>query len=142
MAFIAYGLVVDSDLPLDLPPAEGPADLTIRRLRRQLDGGLVEWTGAPDGDWESGRLADGRFALRFGREIDLVVDQGGMSLGWWSPRRPSPTLVHLVLDHALPQAMMRRGRLVLHASCLATSDNRCFALAGESGRGKSSLTRR
>jgi hypothetical protein len=44
-----------------------------------------------------------------------------------------------VLDHALPQAMMRRGRLVLHASCLATSDNRCFALAGESGRGKSTL---
>ncbi|MEZ5409728.1 MAG: hypothetical protein R2761_16995 [Acidimicrobiales bacterium] len=140
MAHLVYGIAVDSDLPLAAPPVATPASLRIAVRSGPVPDPEVRWLDDPDdADCACGRLPDGRFLLRFEGVADFVIDPAGTSIDWWSPDGPSALLVHLALDHALPQAMMRRGRLVLHASCLVSPGGRCYAVVGESGRGKSTL---
>lgn len=138
MAYLAYGLAIASDVPLDVPLVAAPADMAIRKREACVPEEDVRWFLQTD-DCGCGRLPDGRFVLRFEGQVDFVVDRSGTSIEWWSAEAPSALLEHLLLDHAVPQAVMRRGKLVLHASCLVSPGGRSFALAGESGSGKSTL---
>jgi len=51
---------------------------------------------------------------------------------------PPATLASLFLDHVLPRVLTERGRLVLHASAVATRWG-AIGLVGETGAGKSTL---
>jgi hypothetical protein len=51
---------------------------------------------------------------------------------------PERTLQHLLIDQVLPRVLTHRGRLVLHAGCVATPRG-AVAFLGESGAGKSTL---
>lgn len=143
MARLVYGIAVQSDIDLDLglPVIEDDARVTIRRLDEALVDDEVAWhdTTTDDDPWESGRIPGGPFVLRYGDVADLTVSLDGTAVGWWAPEAPPALMAHLIADHALPQALMRQGNVVLHASCLVTPGGRCYALAGESGRGKSTL---
>jgi predicted ATPase len=57
-----------------------------------------------------------------------------------APRHALPPLLlgHVILDHAIPQALSLLGDVVLHGACVAL-ERRAVVLLGESGRGKSTL---
>jgi hypothetical protein len=139
VVYLVYGVTVDSDLELDVPRVDEAGSLLVRARPGPVDDATVSWIDGAEAPWSCGRLHDGSFVLRYGPDTEMVVEASGASVDWWSAIPPTATLVHLVLDHGLPQAMMRRGLLVLHASCLVTPGGRCFALAGRSGQGKSTL---
>jgi serine kinase of HPr protein (carbohydrate metabolism regulator) len=48
------------------------------------------------------------------------------------------TLEHFLIDQVLPRVLTHRGRIVLHAGCVATPEG-AIAFLGESGAGKSTL---
>jgi hypothetical protein len=55
------------------------------------------------------------------------------------PGTPSSTIVHLLLDHAIPRFLsLQTGYLVLHASAVLM-DGHAVAILGQSGQGKSTL---
>ncbi len=51
---------------------------------------------------------------------------------------PAETLEHLLIDQVLPRVLAWRGRIVLHAGCVASAAE-AIAFLGESGAGKSTL---
>jgi hypothetical protein len=139
MAWVAYGLAVEADLPLDLPSTDRRPDVVVERSDRPVDPRSIRWLDeSRDGPWRAGKV--GRwFLLRFLDRVDLLIAEDGTTVRWWTEESDGPTLVHLVLDHALPYCLMRRGHLALHGSCLALGDQGCFAMTGPSGAGKSTL---
>ncbi len=139
MVHLLYGVAVESDLDLGVQTTEAEPTMSVRMLAGPVDTDEVAWYPAADDGWDAGRHRDGTFVLHLDAVADFVIDADGAAVGWWSPEAPSSLLVHLVLDHALPQALMRQGRLVLHASSLVAPGGGCYLLAGESGRGKSTL---
>ena len=139
MVGFAYGVAVDADLALGLPSADRPAEVTVRAMEAPADDDAVRWfPDEDDSPWTGGQLgAD--YVLRFDDKADFSISDDGSTMGWYAPETPTTTLVHLVLDHALPYCLMRRGHLVLHASCLVAPRGLGYAIAGPSGYGKSTL---
>lgn len=139
MVCIAYGVGIDSDIPLGLAEATRAPGVTIREMNAPVDWDRVTWWNDDSDDpWTGGRIGAELF-LHFEDIADLVVSDDGSAISWYSYEGRTTTLVHLLLDHALPNALMRQGRLVLHASCTVAPNGRCVALLGESGWGKSTL---
>lgn len=142
--YLVYGLVVACDLDLPLPRAARAADVAVKRLAGgPLADGSVAWLAGGEraqGPWRSGLTGDQRFVLSYDDDVaHFVLDGDGSRVTWWDDGVPPALLSHLLVDHVLPQVAMRRGRLVLHAACLSTPDGVAFGVAGESGRGKSTL---
>ncbi|MGI9615899.1 MAG: hypothetical protein ACR2QO_23500 [Acidimicrobiales bacterium] len=139
MVCVAYGIAIDSDIPLGLDEVRRAPDVTIRELAAPVEWNDVIWAeDDAERSWIGGRLGDD-LILHFDDWADLVVAADGTSIGWHSFEGRSPTIVHLLLDHALPNLLMRRGLLVLHASCLVGPTGHAIAILGESGWGKSTL---
>jgi len=143
IAHLVYGMVVTSDLDLGLPAAAADPDVSVERLPTgPIPQDEVDWLVGHDrtGDtWRSGRVDDRRFVLSYGDVAQFRIDADGSRVAWWADDLPPMLLAHLVLDHVLPQVAMRRGRLVLHAACLASAGGGAYGIVGESGRGKSTL---
>jgi len=137
----AYGLCVDSAIPLPLERSTGlTADVEVRR--GTVDCADVRFADLDAGDdaWLEKGWGPARVVLRF-EEITVEL----------STSRPVITvdvtgtddadhIAHLVIDHVVPQWLAMRGDLVLHASAVQTSSGRAVAFVGESGRGKSTTT--
>lgn len=139
MAYFAYGLAFASDLPLGLPTVDRPAELVIEGLEHPVDRTTVEWFDTDPGGWcDAGRVGDDYY-LSFGGEAEFLVSTDGSIIRWLSFVERSPTLTHLLLDHVLPRALTRRRKAVMHGSCLSQSPGTCYAILGDSGRGKSTL---
>lgn len=134
-------LAVDSDVAFDdLPPADGPARIIIRR------GAISDEPRDPVQSWPAGDgtvwLAIERGAsayhvtlpgLRCAVEADgsrIVFDPAADLSG--------AALVHLLLHQVLPLAVSRTGRIVLHA-CAVETPAGAIAFLGQSGSGKSTL---
>jgi hypothetical protein len=84
------------------------------------------------------RLADG-YLLRFPGLADFEISLDGQNVAMWrAPGVQESTAEHLYLNQAVPLALSRQGRLVLHASAVEIK-GQCIAFAGPSGRGKSTL---
>ena len=142
--YLVYGLAVACALDLPLPRAARAADVAVERLAGgPVADRSVAWLAGgeqPQGPWRSGLTGDQRFVLSYGDGVaHFVLDGDGSRVAWWDDGLPPGLLSHLLVDHVLPQVAMRRGRLVLHAACLGTPDGAAFGVAGESGRGKSTL---
>ena len=140
----AYGLVVESELPLpELPKIDGAGPRC--RVRVVSDPPAVpaawlhEWH-LPSGEaWLSiGRLASD-YLLRFPSVADFLVSPDGGRVGCASaPDVPYDTVRHLLLDQVLPLVVSLRGDLALHASAVA-HDGGAIAFMGSTGQGKSTL---
>jgi HPr serine kinase-like protein len=136
---LAYGVVIESDVALGVPASTGPVNVTVKQLRQPIDSGSITWLDRGWDTWMSAGLVGGSFYLRFDEEAEFLVAADGRSLRWYSFEEVSDTLVHLVLDHVLPRALMRLDRIVLHGSCVARHERGCVAILGRSGSGKSTL---
>ena len=139
MLYYAYGVAVRSDVPLGVPCTEKAEDVTICELSAPVDPLSVRWLD-PDADqWLGAGFVDGDFYLRFGDEAEFLIRSDGRLVQWYAHGGRSDTLVHLVLDHVLPRAITRFGRVVLHGSSVAREGHGAVAILGDSGSGKSTL---
>lgn len=139
MRHLAYGAVIESDVALGVPASTDPVDVTVKELRQPIDSRSITWLDRGSDTWMSAGLVGGSFYVRFGDEAEFLVAADGRLLRWYSFEQVSDTLVHLILDHVLPRALMRLERVVLHGSCVARDERGCVAILGRSGSGKSTL---
>jgi hypothetical protein len=141
--YLLYGALVESaiELPAIAAPATGSVDCTMRLVpRAPVDG--VRWFHA----WRYPRCAP---SVMFGRGADGYVvrvphaGEFSVSIDGASLQAPSAMPIssaqHLLADLVLPLALSRQRDLLLHASTVHLPDVGAVAIAGASGRGKSSL---
>jgi hypothetical protein len=126
-SFIAYGLSIQSEMPLlDFQPLRHPPDVFIRlgnlannSIERKDNGGFLLFAKMP------GVAA---FLVSEGRNI--VVDP--------EPGVSEALLRSAILASAMSVILRQRGLLVLHGSCVAIN-GQAIAFLGHSGWGKSTL---
>ena len=95
---------------------------------------------SPSGEpWLKTGKDDNRYLLRFPRVADFLIEPDSDTTICY-PRRgvERATLRHLLLDHVLPLVVSNRGRIILHASAVATPAGGVAFLAA-AGSGKSTL---
>jgi hypothetical protein len=121
----AYGLIIQSDLPLLQPVLETAEPDVVVRL-----GSLAQAVTEPSlgNSILIGLPLGVKLLIRNGREV--VVDA--------PPATDTAILRAYVLGSAMAFVLRQRGLLVLHASCVAYGD-RAIAFLGGSGWGKSTL---
>ncbi len=95
---------------------------------------------APDGSlWTAFYRVPTGYLLRFPNLVDFGVSADGMCIDAWpAPGACAATVDHLYLNQAVPLALSRQGKLVLHASAVEVAGG-AVAFLGVSGRGKSTL---
>ena len=116
-----YGLPIDLAVPLtvDLPPAEGPAVLSVTMTRELEPGGFVfDIDGVVEVSLEPGRA-----------QVRPTIELGPLGIE------------HFVLDSVVPNALAHHGYPVLHAAAVGDGE-RAVLLCGHSGRGKSTTAAR
>jgi hypothetical protein len=139
-------LVVQSEVPLtSLPPVSSGSATCVILVEPSERAGLApeRW----DHHWRS---PDGGVLLSCARDGDAYrlgmpglatfrIDGGGATVTC-SPHESLPpgTLEHLLIDQVLPRVLTHRGRLVIHAGCVATPQG-AIGFLGDSGAGKSTL---
>lgn len=139
MAYLAYGVAFSSDLPLALPTVGRTAELLVTHRPEAVARSTVDRLGpGPDGWGQVGMLGPAHYLL-FADEAEFVVSADGSTIQWHCFGDRSETLTHLLLDHVLPRALTRRGRVVLHGSAVSSGNGSCLAIIGDSGQGKSTL---
>ena len=110
-----------------------------------------ESTGPSPERWDHHwRSPDGSVLLACARDGDsyrlgmpglatFLVEEGGAVITCHPHETlPPGTLEHLLIDQVLPRVLTHRGRLVLHAGCVATRHG-ALGFLGDSGAGKSTL---
>ena len=135
--------VLLSELPLGALSlaASGPAECRVRTVSPAL--AAERW----DHHWCS---ADGSVLLSCARDGDayrlgmpglatfLIQGDGAVITCFPHETLPPGTLEHLLIDQVLPRVLTHRGRLVVHAGCVATPQG-AIGFLGDSGAGKSTL---
>jgi hypothetical protein len=146
IAYSAFGLVVSSNVPLPgLPEVAGRRPDCALELRRGPIGersiGRRHALRLPNGtiSLTIGRCRSG-FLVRFPGLAVFLVSRDGQKVSCAPRRGTQPRIVaHLFLAQVLPLALSQRGRLVLHASAVATQHG-AVAFLGAAGQGKSTLS--
>jgi hypothetical protein len=150
--YVAYGITLDSDVPLlelkatrDRSPHSSTDKLTVRLGPSSTAvAEPQEWllqTQMPDGrPWMWAARRDDGYLLRYVGLADFVVSRDGseIALSNADPVSSRDTLVHLLLDQALPMVLSLRGTPTLHASTVITPNGVC-AFLGQAGAGKSTI---
>ena len=139
-------LVVQSEVTLSsLPVAlSGPAECVVlvdpsARAEPSDDRWDHHWR-SPDGGVLLSCARDGD-AYRLGMPglATFLIDGGGAAITCRPHETlPAGTLEHLLIDQVLPRVLTQKGRLVLHAGCVATPQG-AIGFLGDSGAGKSTL---
>jgi hypothetical protein len=143
--YALYGLAVDSAIEL-AAPAAAVSDVADCTVTLAGDGPIadVEWFH----EW---RFPRSEPSLRFGRTnesyvlrvpgvADFTVSADGRAVRMPCPGRSEiGAMQHWLADLVLPLAASRQRDLLLHAAAVELAGIGAVALAGESGRGKSSL---
>jgi len=139
-------LVLRSEVPLPALPMvfSGPAECRVRVGPPGRPGaGHSRW----DHHWRS---SAGAVVLSCSRDGDayrlgvpelatFLIEDGGRAITCRPhDTLPPGTLEHLLIDQVLPRVLTHRGRLVIHAGCVATPRG-AIAFLGDSGAGKSTL---
>lgn len=97
------------------------------------------WTQPDQSIWALFHRRGAAYLLRFPGLADFEISADGRSVTCWpAPGTPEASVRHLYLNQALPLALSRQGRLVLHASAIE-AQGVAAAFLGPSGRGKSTL---
>lgn len=134
-------LAVASDVPFpDLPAARGPAAITVRLGAPALDGWqpIQVWTGEAGEDWLTIAAGHGAYRLQFSGLTCVIAADGGRITYAPAAGSTAEDVAHLLLHQALPLAVSRLGRIVVHACAVETSRG-AVAFVGGSGAGKSTL---
>ena len=134
-------LAVASDVPFpDLPAASAPAAITVCRGVPAPDGWqpIQVWTGEAGEDWLTIEAGHGGYRLQFAGLTCAIAADGSRIT--YAPAAGSTTedVAHLLLHQALPLAVSRLGRIVVHA-CAVETPRGAVAFVGGSGAGKSTL---
>jgi hypothetical protein len=140
----AYGIVVESEFPLPIPPVlQHGVRPDVQVARRSVDEAGVRFAPVQGIDDEADIWIemgwDGeRTVLRFSDVAAELVDDRIQV----DPHDcdDESYLAHLILDHILPRWLALHGDLVLHAGAVISPHGPAVALIGDHGRGKSSLT--
>ena len=141
--FSLYGAIVESAIELPAPAATSSdqVDFTVSVAPESPADG-VTWFHA----WQYprcppsvifGRRGDG-YVLRIPHVGDFAVSSDGRSIDI-PAALPIDSGQHLLADLVLPLAISRQRDLLLHATTVHMPDVGALAIAGSSGRGKSSL---
>lgn len=130
----AHGFTITSEIELpELAPAEGEADVTIRRgdVPDRLDGPAVRGPRyqAASGQYLLDMPGIARYWVRNGRDVTVAAD----------PSAGESDVRVFLLSGVMGALAHQRGRLAMHASAIEI-DGGCALFAGESGAGKSTLT--
>ncbi len=138
--------VLQSEVPLGrLPVAvSGPATCVVivagfARAEPSNDLWDHHWR-SPDGGVLLSCTRDGD-AYRLGMPglATFLIEAGGGAITCCPHETlPPSTLEHLLIDQVLPRVLTHRGRLVIHAGCVATPQG-AIGFLGDSGAGKSTL---
>jgi hypothetical protein len=143
--YSAFGLVITSNVPLPgLPEVAARRSDCVLEVRRGPIGERSTGRGhafrLPNGmiSLIIGRCGSG-FLVRFPGLAVFLVSRDGRKVSC-APRRGTRgrVVAHLFLAQVLPLALSQRGRLVLHASAVATQHG-AVAFLGAAGQGKSTL---
>jgi hypothetical protein len=97
------------------------------------------WTSSDDEIWTAFARHGSGYLLRFPELADFQLAADATQIDCFpAPGTPLNTIAHLLLDQVFPVVLSKSGRLVMHASAVATPDG-AIAFVGSSGRGKSTL---
>jgi hypothetical protein len=139
-------LVLQSELALTSLPAAvsgRPECVVTGKAPERGSANAERW----DHHWRS---PDGSVLLSCARDGDayrlampglatFLIDAGGGTITCLPHETlPMGTLEHLLIDQVLPRVLTHRGRLVIHAGCVATPHG-AIGFLGDSGAGKSTL---
>ena len=139
-------LVLASNVPFpELPRANGREpecafELLPVGTSQPASGDWYHQWSFPDGSpWLCMAKQGSGFLLRFPDLADFLVSPDGSNIRCYAlPGTPPETIRHLFLDQVIPLVLSQRGRVVLHASAVATPRG-AIAFMGASGTGKSTL---
>jgi len=140
-----YGITVDSVIELAAQPAAAPGAVDCS-VKFADDGPIadVDWFHA----WKFPRSepsllfgrSSGGYVLRVPAFVDFTVSADGRTVSMPFPRKSQiGELQHLLADLVLPLAVSRHRDLLMHAAAVNLPDVGAMAIAGRSGRGKSSM---
>ena len=127
----------------ELPEWNGPAEWSFELLESRAFVPNCEWFhewNLPDGSvWLYFGRQDSEYILRFPDIADFLVSGGAKRVRCYSCAGvPAESIRHLFLDQVLPLVLSGPGKLVVHASAVA-SPHGAMAFLGRAGYGKSTL---
>ena len=140
------GMAVESSIPLPgVLHAAGQKRECIFRCMTSQNFATVDvepfhhWLDAGDEACAWFFRQEAGYRLRFRNLADFLISADAGEIHCCPlPEVPIETVRHLFLDQVLPLLLSRRGRIVMHASAIATGDG-ALAFIGKSGHGKSTL---
>jgi len=141
------GLRIVSVVPLDelaRPASVGNPDISIEEgLPGKIDAIAEESVhvgvvGEVDAPWLEVRRGNGLFLARWPEQLDVVIPDDGRRLIVLQRGPIQDSLARLLLCQGISFALPAHGREALHASAVEI-DGRAVVIAGQSGRGKSTL---
>jgi excisionase family DNA binding protein len=145
--YSSAGLTIASSIPLDdlaRPCAPGVPDVVVEEVApsyadrfaaSSTHAMTVGDTGAP---WLEVRRGDGGFLARWHGQLDVIVPDDGRRMLVAQRGEVPDSIPRLLLCHAMSFVLPAFGREGLHASAVEIG-GRAIAIAGQSGRGKSTL---
>ena len=139
-----WDFAIGSNVPLpELPECNGPAEWCFELLESRGFAPNCEWFhewNLPDGSvWLYFGRQDSGYVLRFPGIADFLVNRRAQGVRCYpSPGVPPESIRHLFLDQVLPLVVNGPGKLVVHASAVA-SPYGAIAFLGRTGYGKSTL---
>jgi len=117
-------------------------DFDVAEIRPQAplrEASFHEWVFQDGTPWTRFYRVEAGYLLRFPGLADFHVSLDGARVRCWPVAEVSDaTIQHLYLNQALPLALSKQGKLVLHGSAVEIGDV-AVAFIGESGKGKSTL---
>ncbi|HEX4123614.1 MAG TPA: hypothetical protein VHY37_02745 [Tepidisphaeraceae bacterium] len=131
---VAYGLAIDSEIPLpELPPSATPAaDIVIRR--GAIDGARPAEAMGNEWAWVTPTKA----FLRYDGVVAFLIRQGNEIIVDSVPGADAAQQRLFLLGPALGMLLHQRGKLVLHASAIAVG-GAAVAFLADKGLGKSTI---
>ena len=97
------------------------------------------WSRVDGSPWMQRHDVEAGSLLRLPGLADFLINASGTIVDAWpAPGLDAGTCHQLYLNNAMPMALSRQGKLVLHASAVEVGDQ-AIAFVGVSGRGKSTL---
>ena len=131
--YAVFGLTLASELELpELPPGDGPPDVTVRRGEVPEELAEVKKRGVL---YQAG---PGRLLLKVRDVARFLVSDGRQIVVATEPEAEEGSVRIFLYGSALGALLQQRGVLPLHASAIE-ADGRAIVLAGNSGEGKSTL---
>lgn len=139
-------ILLASTIPIDelRQVQAGTPDVLFRytpeRSTISPDAWFHHWLDSNQEVWLALAKNDGNYILRFPAFADFLISADTRTITCFSRGDgiPADTIRHLLLDQVLPLVLDRLGRVVIHASAVASSAG-AVGLVGMSGRGKSTL---